>query len=83
MTTSHPLGAPCWIDLSTSDLDRARQFYGTVFGWTFESGGPEYGGYASAFVDGALVAGLMANDPQWNMPEDRKSVVWERVCTIV
>lgn len=69
MTTSHPLGAPCWIDLSTSDLERAQQFYGAVFGWTFESAGPEYGGYVSAFVDGVQVAGLMPNDPQWNMPD--------------
>ncbi|BDN84503.1 hypothetical protein YM3MPS_46950 [Mycobacterium pseudoshottsii] len=38
-----PLGAPCWIDLTTSDIDRAQDFYGTVFGWTFESAGPEYG----------------------------------------
>lgn len=69
MTTSHPLGAPCWIDLSTSDIERAQQFYGAVFGWTFESAGPEYGGYVSAFVDGVQVAGLMPNDPQWNMPD--------------
>ncbi|WNG81170.1 VOC family protein [Mycobacterium sp. ITM-2016-00316] len=69
MTTSHPLGAPCWIDLSTSEIGRAQQFYGAVFGWTFESAGPEYGGYVSAFVDGVQVAGLMPNDPQWNMPD--------------
>lgn len=69
MTTSHPLGAPCWIDLATSDIGRAQQFYGAVFGWTFESAGPDYGGYVSAFVGGAQVAGLMANDPQWNMPD--------------
>ena len=35
-----PLGAPCWIDLTSSDLERAQDFYGTVFGWTFESQGP-------------------------------------------
>jgi uncharacterized protein len=35
-----PLGAPCWIDLTTSDVDRAQDFYGMVFGWTFESAGP-------------------------------------------
>jgi predicted enzyme related to lactoylglutathione lyase len=64
-----PLGAPCWIDLSTSDLDRAQQFYGTVFGWTFESAGPDYGGYVNAFKDGQPVAGLMYNDPQWNSPD--------------
>ncbi|MGE2729782.1 VOC family protein [Mycolicibacterium vaccae] len=67
--TTTPLGAPIWIDLSTSDLERSQQFYGTVFGWTFESSGPEYGGYVTAFRDGRPVAGLMANDPQWNAPD--------------
>ncbi|OOK78706.1 glyoxalase/bleomycin resistance /dioxygenase domain protein [Mycobacterium kansasii] len=33
-------GRPCWIDLTTSDVDRAQDFYATVFGWTFESAGP-------------------------------------------
>jgi predicted enzyme related to lactoylglutathione lyase len=64
-----PLGAPCWIDLATSDLDRAQQFYGAVFGWTFESAGPEYGGYVNAFKDGQPVAGLMYNDPQHHSPD--------------
>ena len=31
-----PLGAPIWIDLTTSDLDAAQEFYGAVFGWTFD-----------------------------------------------
>ena len=47
-----PLGAPCWLDLLTSDLQRAQDFYGAVFGWTFESAGPEYGGYVNAAKDG-------------------------------
>lgn len=64
-----PLGAPIWIDLGTSDLDRALQFYGAVFGWTFESAGPDYGGYVNAFSQGRPVAGLMRNDPQWNAPD--------------
>jgi predicted enzyme related to lactoylglutathione lyase len=64
-----PLGAPCWIDLLTSDLDRAMDFYGTVFGWTFESAGPEYGGYVTASKDGRQVAGLMGNDPQFRTPD--------------
>lgn len=64
-----PLGAPTWTDLTTSDLERAQQFYGAVFGWTFETGGPEYGGYVTASVDGQVVAGLMRNDPQWNAPD--------------
>lgn len=65
MTT--PLGAPCWIDLATSDLEVARRFYGTVFGWTFEDAGPEYGGYVTAHVDGKPVAGLMTHSiDRWN-----------------
>ncbi|AFM19946.1 lactoylglutathione lyase family protein [Mycolicibacterium chubuense NBB4] len=67
--TSAPLGAPIWIDLATSDLEQAQRFYGTVFGWTFESAGAEYGGYVTAFLDGRHVAGLMVNDPQWGAPD--------------
>lgn len=68
-TRQAPVGAPTWIDLTTSDTDRAKQFYGSVFGWTFESAGPEYGGYTNAFKDGHYVAGLMLNDPQWGVPD--------------
>lgn len=64
-----PLGAPCWIDLTTSDVDRAQDFYGAVFGWTFESAGPDYGGYINAAKDGHPVAGMMANNPDWQMPD--------------
>ena len=67
--TSAPLGSPTWIDLTTSDVDRAQEFYGAVFGWTFVSAGPEYGGYINAFKDGRPVAGLMRNDPQWESPD--------------
>jgi predicted enzyme related to lactoylglutathione lyase len=65
-----PLGAPCWIDLTTSDVERAQDFYGTVFGWTFESAGPEYGGYINAAKTGHPVAGLMANRPEFEAPDN-------------
>ncbi|MCG5431083.1 VOC family protein [Mycobacterium sp. MYCO198283] len=64
-----PLGAPIWIDLSTSDIDRAQEFYSAIFGWTFESPGADYGGYRNAFADGRYVAGLMPNNPEWGMPD--------------
>jgi uncharacterized protein len=64
-----PLGAPCWLDLTTSDVERAQSFYGTVFGWTFESAGPEYGGYINASKDGHQVAGMMANLPDAPVPD--------------
>lgn len=64
-----PLGAPCWIDLASSNVDRAQDFYGTVFGWTFESAGPEYGGYINVAKDGHPVAGLMASNPEFQAPD--------------
>lgn len=64
-----PLGAPCWIDLTTSDVARAQEFYGAVFGWTFESAGPEYGGYVNVAKDGHPVAGIMANRPEAGSPD--------------
>lgn len=67
--TSAPQGAPIWIDLASSDVERSQDFYGSVFGWTFESAGPDYGGYVNAFCSGRPVAGLMHNDPQWNSPD--------------
>jgi uncharacterized protein len=64
-----PLGAPCWLDLTTSDIQRAQDFYGAVFGWTFESAGAEYGGYVNASKDGHPVAGMMANFPEAQTPD--------------
>jgi predicted enzyme related to lactoylglutathione lyase len=61
-----PLGAPCWVDLFTSDPDRSRAFYGDLFGWTSEEAGPEYGGYINFSKDGIAVAGGMRNDGSGN-----------------
>ncbi|GAB3271374.1 VOC family protein [Sinomonas notoginsengisoli] len=53
-------GAPCWVDLLTTDLEKAKEFYSELFGWTYETGDQEmYGGYTTAFRDGRMVAGLM------------------------
>ena len=38
---SAPFGAPCWIDLFSSDPDRAEEFYGRLFGWIAEHTGEE------------------------------------------
>jgi uncharacterized protein len=64
-----PVGAPCWIDLFTSDTDKARAFYGDLFGWTSEQGGEEYGGYITFAKDGIPVAGCMHNEGQANTPD--------------
>jgi uncharacterized protein len=67
--TTVPVGAPTWIDLASSDVERSKDFYAAVFGWTFVDAGPEFGGYVNAYLDDRPVAGLMHNDPQWNSPD--------------
>ncbi len=57
-----PIGAPCWVELYTSDPQKCQDFYGQLFGWTAESAGKEYGGYISFSKDGQPVAGGMRND---------------------
>jgi predicted enzyme related to lactoylglutathione lyase len=59
--TTAPTGAPCWIDLMSSDTDRSRAFYGDLFGWASEQSGEEYGGYISFLKAGAPIAGCMSN----------------------
>ena len=66
---SAPVGAPCWIDLFSSDTDKARAFYGELFGWTSEQGGEEVGGYITFAKDGVTVAGCMHNDGETGMPD--------------
>jgi predicted enzyme related to lactoylglutathione lyase len=63
------VGAPCWIDLYSSDTDKATKFYGKVFGWTTESAGPEFGGYFTFQKDGKTVAGCMHNDGEQGYPD--------------
>jgi len=64
-----PVGAPCWIDLLTSDPDTSRAFYGQLFGWKSEDAGEEYGGYVNFLKDEAAVAGCMLNDGQAGSPD--------------
>ena len=64
-----PVGAPCWIELFTSDPEKTRAFYGKIFGWTWESAGPEYGGYFNFHKEGHQVAGGMTNDGAAGAPD--------------
>ena len=56
LSTNFVDGAPVWVDLGVPDVARAAEFYGSVFGWTFESAGPEAGGYGMFTQDGKAVA---------------------------
>ncbi len=56
-----PMGAPCWIDLSTSDPRTSQEFYGRLFGWAVDDPGAAYGGYVNFTKGGARVAGCRRN----------------------
>jgi uncharacterized protein len=56
-------GAPCWVDLTTSDVDRSREFYTKLFGWTAEEPDEDFGGYFNFAKNGVLVAGAMPSQP--------------------
>jgi predicted enzyme related to lactoylglutathione lyase len=64
-----PIGAPCWVDLSTSDADASRTFYCDLFGWTTEEPSAEFGGYFNYRKDGIRVAGCMPSQPGSGMPD--------------
>jgi predicted enzyme related to lactoylglutathione lyase len=77
MTTysqAKPAGTPTWMDLMVPDADAARDFYKAVFGWEYDIGAPEYGGYTTARLGTRMTAGLMENQPDippmpagWNL----------------
>lgn len=52
-------GAPCWIELGSSDVPKSGEFYRTLFGWTVVTDPrPEAGGYTTAALDDLPVAAL-------------------------
>ncbi len=72
-------GTPCWVDLATSDLDTAKEFYSGLFGWSYideEMGEMGIGKYSMAMVDGVATAAIYelgegqlrpVNDPTWQV----------------
>jgi predicted enzyme related to lactoylglutathione lyase len=68
---SYPNGVPSWVDVSSSDIGKARSFYADLFGWDIEEGPPEAGGYSIAHLRGRTVAGLgpqmNPGPPAWTM----------------
>ena len=69
--TLAPVGAPCWIDLMTSDTAGAAAFYSGLFGWTAEEPNPELAGYFNFRHDDVRIAGCMPT-----MPGSPVSDVW-------
>lgn len=68
--TETPIGAPIWIDLMTSDMERSAAFYGELLGWTLEEPDErDMGGYRNLLLDGVRVAGIMHKQPGMELPD--------------
>ena len=58
-TKTFVVNAPVWVDLSSTDAAKARDYYAKLFGWKVElAPDPDAGGYALAKLDGKDVAGI-------------------------
>ncbi len=47
------------VEFNVADIARSKQFYGSVFGWTFTDYGPTY----TEFTDGRLTGGFATDEP--------------------
>ncbi|HET8683653.1 MAG TPA: VOC family protein [Micromonosporaceae bacterium] len=52
-------GALCWNELTTRDVEGAKEFYASVLGWWPKTSEMVPGGYVEFQVDGRSVAGMM------------------------
>jgi predicted enzyme related to lactoylglutathione lyase len=58
LTNDYVPGAPNWVDLGTRDTEAAAAYYKALFGWDFQSAGPEAGGYGQFQLAGQTVAAM-------------------------
>lgn len=58
-----PDGTPCWADCQLDDVGKGREFYTELFGWEWEEGPPDQGGYVLATKEGRAVAGAGPKPP--------------------
>ena len=57
-------GVFCWNELMTNDVDKAKEFYADLFGWTYEEMPMDSGfTYTMAKLGDKMVGGLMPLPP--------------------
>ena len=59
--TDHAAGEPCWVELTTPDLEATERFYDSLFGWSIPATeqSEQFSGYRQAIKGGRPVAGVM------------------------
>ena len=69
LRTDTPMGAPIWIELSSSDMDASHSFYTQLLGWELEPARSEFHGYTNFLHDGARIAGSMIKPDEQPGPD--------------
>jgi predicted enzyme related to lactoylglutathione lyase len=71
-------GAFGWFELMTTDVEGAKEFYGALFGWEYETVPMPGSDYTVVKVDGKGVAGIM------DMPEECEGMApcWDIYVTV-
>ncbi|MCX4617665.1 VOC family protein [Streptomyces mirabilis] len=66
VSTPSVFGAPCWVSLSSRDLEATQDFYGAVLGWRWRTArlGDRF---RTALADGVPVAGIAEMATAWQM----------------
>lgn len=61
--TGYAHGTPCWVDVTSPDLERTNAFYGGLFGWEPHDQGEEAGHYTMYTLRGRNVAAASPPPP--------------------
>lgn len=64
-----PLGAPVWIELSTTDMAASHSFYTQLLGWDLEPSPAENHGYTNFTLHGERIAGSMIKPDEQPGPD--------------
>lgn len=62
--TQYAPGQFCWADLATTDVEAAKSFYGSLFGWEAEDMPVPGGAYSMQRLEGRDVAAIAPQPPQ-------------------
>jgi predicted enzyme related to lactoylglutathione lyase len=57
-SASRQVGQFVWYDLLTNDLEGVKNFYGGLFGWTFDDGGEDSPVYTTILHNGRPIGGI-------------------------
>ncbi|WP_405582608.1 VOC family protein [Streptomyces sp. NBC_01190] len=79
LTNDYAPGAPNWVDLGSRDTEAAAAYYRSLFGWDFQSAGPQAGGYGMFQMADQTVAAMgplrhAGNEPTWTVYFDSADV---------